>query len=81
MLSKYKRDEKDEAMTFLIMILSLPEGIRFSHILDNFIQQYEHSPSLLLLISSNTIWYTHGETYHLPLQTENLILISQKNFW
>jgi len=55
MLSKHTRDEKDEAMTFLIMILSFPEEIRFSHILNNFIQQYEHSLSLLLLTSSKTI--------------------------
>jgi len=55
MLSKHTRDEKDEAMTFLIMILSFPEEIRFSHILNNFIQQYEHSLSLLLLTSSKMI--------------------------
>jgi len=43
-LSKYKkdkRDERDEAMAFLIMILQFPKRIRFSHIRDNFIKQYE----------------------------------------
>ena len=65
---KDKRDERDEAMAFLIMILLFTKRIRFSHIRDNFIQQYESDYKPFITDKfENNLMHSLGDL-HLPLR-------------